>query len=99
MIPLGNDDWDDGMNPAPSQTKTPFQRVVDDLTDGCGCACHTGTGYRSSCDHCWPAAAGQTWPGYWREPKSVPRWLWLVLWTVFVLSILEGILRGVGLFT
>lgn len=33
-------------------TKTPFQRVVDELTDGCGCACHTGTGYRSSCAHC-----------------------------------------------
>jgi hypothetical protein len=32
--------------------ETPFQRVVDDLTDGCGCACHTGLGYRSSCEHC-----------------------------------------------
>jgi len=31
---------------------SPFQKVTDDLTDGCGCACHTGTGYRSSCDHC-----------------------------------------------
>ncbi len=34
--------------------KTPFQKVVDDLTDGCGCACHTGTGYRTLCEHCRP---------------------------------------------
>lgn len=34
------------------QSKSPFQRVVDELTDGCGCACHTGTGYRTSCEHC-----------------------------------------------
>lgn len=32
--------------------KTPFQRVTDALTGGCGCACHTGTGYHTSCDHC-----------------------------------------------
>lgn len=34
------------------QGRTPFQQVTDDVTGGCGCACHTGTGYRSSCDHC-----------------------------------------------
>ena len=34
--------------------KTPFQRVVDDLTEGDGCACHTGTGYNSACRHCQP---------------------------------------------
>jgi hypothetical protein len=34
--------------------KTPFQRVVDELSGGCGCACHTGTGYRTSCEHCQP---------------------------------------------
>lgn len=34
--------------------KSPFQRVVDDLSGGCGCACHTGTGYRTSCEHCQP---------------------------------------------
>lgn len=33
---------------------SPFRDVVDDLTGGCGCACHTGTGYRTSCDHCRP---------------------------------------------
>jgi len=35
-----------------SEPKTPFQRVTDDLTGGCGCACHTGIGYRTACDHC-----------------------------------------------
>lgn len=34
--------------------KTPFEQVTDDLTGGCGCACHTGTGYRSACVHCTP---------------------------------------------
>ncbi len=34
--------------------KTPFQRVVDDLTDGCGCGCHTGIGYNAACRHCVP---------------------------------------------
>lgn len=38
--------------------ETPFQRVVDDLSGGCGCACHTGTGYRTSCEHCQPHATG-----------------------------------------
>lgn len=42
-------------------TETPFQRVVDEMTGGCGCACHTGTGYRSSCEHCWPS------PAAWQE--------------------------------
>lgn len=37
-------------------TKTPFQKVTDDLTGGCGCACHTGTGYRTSCEHCSPVS-------------------------------------------
>jgi cephalosporin hydroxylase len=35
-------------------SKTPFQQVTDDLTDGCGCACHTGVGYNSACGHCRP---------------------------------------------
>jgi hypothetical protein len=39
--------------------KTPFERVVDDLSGGCGCACHTGTGYRTSCEHCHPHATVQ----------------------------------------
>ncbi len=34
--------------------KTPFQRVVDDLTGGCGCGCHTGIGYNAACRHCQP---------------------------------------------
>ncbi len=34
--------------------KTPFQRVVDDLTGGCGCGCHTGIGYNTACRHCVP---------------------------------------------
>lgn len=34
---------------------SPFRRVVDDLTDGCGCACHTGLGYNAACEHCWPS--------------------------------------------
>lgn len=36
----------------PPSPDSPFRKVVDDLTDGCGCACHTGTGYRTSCEHC-----------------------------------------------
>lgn len=32
--------------------KSAYQRVIDLVTDGCGCACHTGIGYRSSCEHC-----------------------------------------------
>lgn len=52
-------DYDEDPNPAsspPELPKSPFQKVVDDLTNGCGCACHTGTGYRSSCEHCFPAS-------------------------------------------
>jgi hypothetical protein len=30
-----------------------FRDVVDDLTGGCGCVCHTGTGYNTTCAHCW----------------------------------------------
>jgi hypothetical protein len=33
-------------------TDSPFRRVIDDLTDGCGCCCHTGLGYRAGCEHC-----------------------------------------------
>lgn len=46
-----------------SEPKTPFQKVTDDLTGGCGCVCHTGTGYRTSCEHCYPASSpcDHTW--------------------------------------
>lgn len=38
----------------------PFRAVVDDLTGGCGCACHTGIGYNTACAHCRPGlAAGE----------------------------------------
>jgi hypothetical protein len=36
----------------PRDQPDPFRDVVDALTNGCGCACHTGIGYRSSCYHC-----------------------------------------------
>lgn len=32
--------------------RSPFRKVVDAVTRSCGCACHTGTGYRTSCEHC-----------------------------------------------
>jgi hypothetical protein len=35
---------------------SPFRQVVDDLTGGCGCGCHTGIGYNSSCEHCRPVS-------------------------------------------
>jgi hypothetical protein len=38
----------DNDQPAPSA----FREMTDAFTDGCGCACHTGAGYNSSCDHC-----------------------------------------------
>lgn len=56
--------------PAPLEetpAETPFRKVVDDLTGGCGCACHTGTGYRSSCVHCYSGGPGRsvvTTPGW-----------------------------------
>lgn len=33
-----------------------FRKVVDEVTDGCGCACHTGIGYKTACSHCLPYA-------------------------------------------
>lgn len=36
---------------------TPFQLAIDDLTHGCGCACHAGVGYRTACVHCAPRCA------------------------------------------
>lgn len=39
----------------PSQgepSRSPFRDVTDDLTGDCGCACHTGVGYNTSCAHC-----------------------------------------------
>lgn len=39
---------------------TPFRQVIDDLTCGCGCACHVGTGYNTSCAHCWVPATNVT---------------------------------------
>ena len=55
--------------------KSAFQKVVDDATDGCGCMCHTGLGYRSGCSHCAPY---QAWIGkryravtcYAKNPKN-----------------------------
>ena len=38
-------------------SESPFRRVVDDLTGGCGCACHTGIGYNTACSHCQPPSA------------------------------------------
>lgn len=32
--------------------RTPFERVTDELTDGCGCACNTDD--RAGCPHCPP---------------------------------------------
>ncbi len=36
------------------ERKSPFREVVDEMTDGCGCACHTGLGYNTACEHCQP---------------------------------------------
>ena len=52
-----------------SEAKTPFQRVTDDLTGGCGCGCHTGIGYRTACDHC--AAVPETKP----EPTTLGEYI------------------------
>jgi hypothetical protein len=41
---------------APTPADSPFRKVVDDLTGGCGCACHTGIGYNAACGHCQAAA-------------------------------------------
>jgi hypothetical protein len=47
------DEWRAALeSPTAVPTQTPFRQVVDDLTGGCGCACHTGLGYDSSCVHC-----------------------------------------------
>jgi len=35
--------------------QSPFRQVVDDMTGGCGCACHTGLGYNAACSHCHPS--------------------------------------------
>lgn len=34
------------------EDKSPFEHAIDLATDDCGCACHTGIGYRSMCEHC-----------------------------------------------
>jgi hypothetical protein len=39
----------------PAEPKSPFRAVTDELTGGDGCACHTGLGYNTSCQHCRPA--------------------------------------------
>lgn len=30
-----------------------FQKVTAEVTGGCQCACHTGIGSATSCEHCW----------------------------------------------
>jgi len=45
-------------SPAAEAGESPFQRVVDDLSGGCGCACHGGIGYNAACGHCVPRASG-----------------------------------------
>lgn len=52
--PMYHDECDLTDHPTAASTDTPFRRVVDDLTEGCGCACHTGTGYNAACRHCQP---------------------------------------------
>jgi hypothetical protein len=51
----------------PDEDRTPFQRVTDDLTGGCGCACHTGIGHRTSCEHCYRQVPS---PYDWAEDAS-----------------------------
>ena len=48
------------MTVAADAGKTPFQKVVDAMSGGCGCACHTGVGYRTSCEHCAQSAPDTT---------------------------------------
>jgi hypothetical protein len=35
------------------ETSSPFQRVLRDLLNGCECACHTGIGANTACEHCY----------------------------------------------
>jgi len=41
--------------------KTDYQKITDELTDGCGCACHTGMGYKTGCSHCQMTTPKPSW--------------------------------------
>lgn len=32
--------------------KSELSKIILDLTDGCGCICHLGTGIKTTCEHC-----------------------------------------------
>lgn len=46
----------------PEEPLTPFEKVTLEITGGCGRACHTGLGFRTSCIHCWNG--GWVWTGW-----------------------------------
>lgn len=49
-----------------SESMSPFQKVIAELTGGCQCACHTGIGSSTSCEHCMQVTPkGWGFSGHW----------------------------------